>query len=92
MCLAVPGRILEVAEDVTDDGPMGRRARVSFGGVVREVSLAYAPEAVVGDFVLTHVGFAIAKIDAAEAERVFALLAELDGKGAASDGGLDAIR
>jgi hydrogenase expression/formation protein HypC len=72
MCLAVPGRVLSIGE-----GEL-RPARVEFGGVVKEVCLAYVPEAGVGDYVLVHVGFAISRIEAAEAARVFSYLDELD--------------
>ncbi|MFZ6182795.1 HypC/HybG/HupF family hydrogenase formation chaperone [Nannocystis pusilla] len=54
-----------------------RMGRVSFGGVVKEVSLVYVPEAVVGDYVIVHAGFAIGRVDAMAAERVFAYLEEL---------------
>ena len=73
MCLAVPGRVLETfAENEI------RMARVSFGGVARRVCLEYTPEAAPGDYVLVHVGFALCRIDEAEAERTFATLRELD--------------
>ena len=74
MCLAVPGRILSI--DVAE--PVMRTGRVDFGGVVKEINLAYTPEAGVDDYVLVHVGFAIAVIDEAEATRVFAHLREID--------------
>jgi hydrogenase expression/formation protein HypC len=74
MCLAVPGKILSI---VNDDGVM-RTGRVSFGGIVKEVNLAYTPDAAVGDYVIVHVGFAISTVDEREAERVFAYLQELD--------------
>ena len=73
MCLGVPGRILEVREDPTGM-TMGR---VSFGGIVKEVCLAYTPEVAVGDFVVVHVGFAISQIDEAEAHKVFEYLKEM---------------
>ncbi|MFO0564567.1 MAG: HypC/HybG/HupF family hydrogenase formation chaperone [Polyangiaceae bacterium] len=57
-----------------DTLPMGR---VEFGGIVKEVCLAYVPEASVGDFVIVHVGFAIHRIDAEQAERTLADLALL---------------
>ena len=63
MCLAIPGRILTMS----GDDPILRTARVDFGGVVKEINLAYTPEAGLGDYVLVHVGFAITVIDAAEA-------------------------
>jgi hydrogenase expression/formation protein HypC len=76
MCLAVPGKILSVS----GDEPMTRTGRVSFGGVVKEVSLAYVPAARVGDYVIVHVGFAISTVDAKEAEEVFEYLREMDEK------------
>ena len=72
MCLAVPGRVVEVR-----DGEDLRSARVDFGGVVREASLAFVPEAREGDYVLVHVGFALNTIDEAEARRVFEFLDEM---------------
>ncbi len=74
MCLAVPGKILTM---VNNDGVM-RTGRVSFGGIVKEVNLAYTPDATVGDYVIVHVGFAISTVDEREAERVFAYLQELE--------------
>jgi hydrogenase expression/formation protein HypC len=74
MCLAVPGKILSVS----GDEPLERMGRVSFGGIVKEVSLAYTPEAGVGDYVIVHVGFAISRLDEAEAHRVFDYLREID--------------
>ncbi len=72
MCLGIPGEIVDVREQ---DGL--RYGRVRFGGIVRDVCLEAQQDAGPGDFVLVHVGFAIAKIDREEAERTFALLAEL---------------
>jgi hydrogenase expression/formation protein HypC len=74
MCLAVPGKILSI---ISDDGLM-RTGRVSFGGIVKEVNLAYTPDAGVDDYVIVHVGFAISTVDEQEAERVFAYLKELE--------------
>jgi hydrogenase expression/formation protein HypC len=85
MCLAIPGRVLTI----TGDDPLTRTARVDFGGVVKEINLAFTPEARLGDYVLVHVGFAIALIDEAEANRVFELLAasgEIEAELAASAG------
>ena len=73
MCLAIPGRILSI----TGDDPLMRTGRVSFGGIVKEVSLAYTPEAGVGDYVIVHVGFAISTLDQTEARRVFEYLREM---------------
>jgi hydrogenase expression/formation protein HypC len=73
MCLGVPGQILEIRED-----PTGMHmARVSFGGIVKEVCLAYTPEVEVGDYVVVHVGFAISTIDEEEAHKVFDFLQEM---------------
>ncbi len=72
MCLAIPGKILEIQEM----GPM-RAARVQFGGIVRQVSLSFVPEAALGDYVMVHVGFAISRVDAEEAERTYKLLEEM---------------
>ncbi len=74
MCLAVPGKILGVA----GDDPFTRTGRVSFGGIVKEVNLAYVPEAKLGDYVIVHVGFALSILDEAEANRVFEYLREMD--------------
>lgn len=73
MCLAVPGRILSIAgEDLL------RTGCVSFGGLLREVSLAYVPEAKVGDYVIVHAGFALSRLDEQEAMKVFACLDEME--------------
>lgn len=74
MCLAIPGKILSI---VNDEGVM-RTGRVSFGGIVKEVNLAYTPNAMVDDYVIVHVGFAISTVDEREAERVFTYLNELE--------------
>lgn len=72
MCLAIPGKIVEI-QDVQEL----RAGRVQFGGIVRQVSLYFVPEANVGDYVMVHVGFAISRIDAEEAARTYKLLEEL---------------
>jgi len=74
MCLAIPGKIISI--DSTD--PIMRTGRVSFGGIIKEINLAYTPEAQIDDYVLVHVGFAINTIDEEEAQRVFEYLAEID--------------
>lgn len=77
MCLGVPGEVVEIHEDV-----LGMRmGRVDFAGIVKTVSLAYTPEARVGDYVVVHVGFAISRIDEEEARRVFEFLEEMDDLG-----------
>jgi len=72
VCLAIPGKILEIQEM----GAM-RAARVQFGGIVRQVSLSFVPEAHLGDYVMVHVGFAISRVDSFEAERTYNLLQEM---------------
>lgn len=63
---------------ISGDDPLTRQGRVSFGGVVKEVSLAYLPEAEVGDYVIVHVGFALSKVDEQEARQVFDYLKQMD--------------
>jgi hydrogenase expression/formation protein HypC len=72
MCLAIPGKILD-----SQESSGGRIARVQFGGIVRSVSLSLVPEAAIGDYVMVHVGFAISRVDAAEAERTYKVLEEM---------------
>jgi hydrogenase expression/formation protein HypC len=74
MCLAIPGKLLSI----TDDAAYTRTGRVSFGGIVKVVNLAYVPEAQVGDYVIVHVGFAISTLDEQEASRVFNYLRQMD--------------
>ena len=74
MCLAVPGRIVEII----DAGDIAFRVgKVDFGGIRKKVNLAYTPEAEVGKYVLVHVGFAISVIDEDEAKRVFEYLEQM---------------
>ena len=74
MCLGVPGKVVEFMED----SPLGMTmARVSFGGIIKEVCLAYVPEVEVGDYVIVHAGFALNVIDEEEAMEVFAMLKEM---------------
>ena len=72
MCLAIPGQITQV-----DDTQFMRMGKVDFGGVVRDVCLAYLPEAQVGDYVIVHTGFAISRLDEADAQETLRLLAEM---------------
>lgn len=76
MCLAVPGKVVEIM-DAGDSA--FRHAKVDFGGIRKEINLAYTPEAEVGKYVLVHVGFAISVIDEDEAQRVFEYLKEMGG-------------
>jgi len=72
MCLAIPGKVIEVFE------AQGlRMSRADFGGTIRRVCLEHLPEAGLGDYVLVHVGFALSRIDPEEAERTYRFLEEL---------------
>jgi len=73
MCLAIPGKILD-SQQVNG----ARLGRVQFGGIVRSVCLDFVPEATTGDYVMVHVGFAISRVDAGEADRTYKLLAEME--------------
>jgi hydrogenase expression/formation protein HypC len=71
MCLGIPGQIVDI-------GPEGlmRMGKVDFGGIVREVCLAYVPEVQIGDYVIVHVGFAISQLDEQEAQETLKLMVE----------------
>lgn len=84
MCLAIPGQI----QSISGDDPVSRVGKVNFGGVLREVNLAYVPAAAVGDYVLVHVGFALSIVDADEAAQVFSYLKEMDELGELAEGEL----
>jgi hydrogenase expression/formation protein HypC len=73
MCLAVPGKIVSIQ----GDDALTRTGKVNFGGVLKEVSLAYVPEARIGDYVIVHVGFALSIVDEDEAARVFDYLEQM---------------
>lgn len=73
MCLAVPGKLVSI-----EDSPaLMRTGKVNFGGILKEVNLAYTPEAKLGDYVLVHVGFALSIVDEAEANQVFEYLRQI---------------
>lgn len=72
MCLAVPGKVL--TKESIGGVEVGQ---VQFGGIVRQVALGFVPEAKVGDYVMVHVGFAISRVDEAEAKRTYQMLEEL---------------
>ncbi len=74
MCLAVPGKITSIS----GDDPLLRTGKVDFGGILKEVSLAYVPDAKLGDYVIVHVGFAISQVDEAEAKQVFEYLRQME--------------
>ncbi len=72
MCLAIPGKVVSI-----DESNGLRSGRVQFGGIIRQASLDFVPEVQVGDYVMVHVGYAISRVDAAEAERTYQLLEEM---------------
>lgn len=73
MCLGVPGKVLSIEQN-----PVGMTmGKASFGGVAKEVCLAYVPDVQVGDYVIVHAGFALNKLDEAEAMEVFELLQQM---------------
>lgn len=74
MCLAVPGKIIRIHDH---EDPLLRTGTISFGGVLKEVSLAYVPEAKVDDYAIVHVGFALSILDTREAERTLNYLHQI---------------
>ncbi len=74
MCLAVPGKLVSV---VDDPEPALRRGKVDFGGVKKDISLAFTPEASVGNYVLVHVGYALSVVDEEEARKIFEYLEQM---------------
>ncbi len=72
MCLGIPGKVVEVFE--RDSLPMGK---VEFGGIVKEACLSYTPEVQPGEYVIVHVGFAISRIDEAEAQEIFSYVQQI---------------
>ncbi len=83
MCLAIPGKI----ESIQGDDPLTRMGKVNFGGVLKEACLAYVPEAKVGDYVIVHVGFALSRVDEAEAQKVFEHLKQMEELAELKEGG-----
>ncbi len=73
MCLAIPGKIVSIY----GDNPLEKMGKVSFGGIIKKVSLAYVPEAQVGNYVIVHVGFALSIVDEDEAQQTLADLEEM---------------
>ena len=82
MCLAIPAKI----KSISGEDPLTRSGKVDFGGVLKEVSLAYVPEAQVGDYVIVHVGFALSRVDEQEAKQVFEYLREMEELSELEDG------
>lgn len=74
MCLAVPGKIISIRGK-----DLERTGRVSFSGVVKEVSLAYVPEVEIDDYVIVHVGFALSKLNVQEAQKTLQYLEPIKG-------------
>ena len=75
MCLAIPVRVVELVGDAD--------AIVDLGGIRKQISLALVDDVAVGDYVILHVGYALSRLDPAEAERTLALFAETSGAPAA---------
>ena len=82
MCLAIPGKVASIS----GDDPLTRMGKVDFGGVLKQASLAYVPEAQVGDYVIVHAGFAISRLDEEEAGKVFEYLREMEELSELEDG------
>ncbi|HEV2208082.1 MAG TPA: HypC/HybG/HupF family hydrogenase formation chaperone [Verrucomicrobiae bacterium] len=74
MCLAIPGKVVEIQQDAAGV----RMAKANFGGIVKQVCLEYTPDVHCGDYVLVHVGFALQKVDEADARRTYQALEELN--------------
>jgi hydrogenase expression/formation protein HypC len=74
MCLAIPGKVTSVM----GEDPLWRTGKVDFGGIIKEVSLAYVPDVKIGEYVIVHVGFALSRLDENEAKKVFQYLNEMD--------------
>lgn len=87
MCLAIPGKI----ESITGEDPLMRMGKVNFGGIGKEINLAYVPEAEVGDYVIVHVGFAISVVDEEEANETLEYLRQIEDIGAELEAGGDEV-
>ena len=74
MCLSIPGKLIEITSQLDETFRMGK---VSFDGVIKEVSLTLVPEAQIDDYVMVHVGAAISIVDEEEAKKTFSLLKQL---------------
>lgn len=81
MCLAIPGKIISTSGEGFE-----RTGKVNFGGIIKEVNLAYVPDARVNDYVIVHVGFAINTLDESEAGKVFEYLKEMGELGELDEG------
>ena len=74
MCLAIPGKLIETSTDANGV----RMGKANFGGIVKQVCLEYTPEVEKGDYVLVHVGFALSKVNEAEAARTYQALERME--------------
>jgi hydrogenase expression/formation protein HypC len=83
MCLAIPGKI----ESISGPDSLLRLGKVNFGGIRKEASLAYVPEAKIGDYVIVHAGFALSRVDEDEAQKVFEYLEQMAELGELQEGG-----
>jgi hydrogenase expression/formation protein HypC len=81
MCLAVPAKLIAIG----NQPPLQKTGHVDIGGIVKEINLAFVPEAEVGDYLLIHAGIAISIVDELEARRVFSYLAEIENSIAADN-------
>jgi len=72
---------------ISGDDPLTRMGKIDFSGVIKQASLAYVPEAQIGDYVIVHVGFALSKVDEAEAQKVFEYLRQMGELGELKEGG-----
>ena len=81
MCLAVPGKVIEIR----GQGPLDRKGKVDFSGILKEVNLAYVPEVKVGQYVIVHVGFAISIINEKEAKQTLEYFKEINELGESED-------
>ncbi|HAJ61840.1 MAG TPA: HypC/HybG/HupF family hydrogenase formation chaperone [Cyanobacteria bacterium UBA8543] len=80
MCLAVPGKVISIEDNSERNGnsSLWRTGKVSFSGIIKEVSLAYVPEVKLGDYVIVHVGFALSIVDPEEAEETLNYLDHIE--------------
>ncbi len=83
MCLAIPGKIVSIS----GEDPLERMGKIDFGGILKQASLAFVPEAKIGDYVIVHVGFAISRLDEDEALKVFEYLREMEDLSELKEGG-----
>jgi len=82
MCLAIPGKVVSIS----GEDSLTRMGKINFSGIVKEACLAYVPEVQIGDYVIVHVGFALSKVDEAEAQKIFEYLKQMDELGELKEG------